>query len=318
MPERAISLTEPQSAAAVLMVRPARFGFNSQSAASNSFQHPPQAGTPSELQELALREFDGLADALRRAGVNVIVADDTPVPVKPDALFPNNWVSFHRDGTVVLYPMLAPNRRSERRDAVIRQVSGDGGFRITRTVDLSYREDQGKYLEGTGSLVLDRVGHVAYASLSPRTDLDVLGEFAQQLDYELVTFEALDGSGGAVYHTNVLMAIGARFAVVCGAAIAQQRHRDAVYSMLRARGREIIEISPAQMLEFAGNLLELAPGGTNVIALSATAWRSLDPGQRRALERHGGILAADIPVIERCGGGGVRCMLAEIHLPTRV
>jgi hypothetical protein len=219
---------------------------------------------------------------------------------------------------VVLYPMLAPNRRSERRDDVLRQVSGDGGFRITRTVDLSYREEHGKYLEGTGSLVLDRVGHVAYASLSPRTDLDVLGEFAQQLDYELVTFEALDGSGGAVYHTNVLMAIGARFAVVCGAAITQQRHRDAVYSKLRTRGREIIEISPAQMLQFAANLLELAPAGTNVIALSTTAWHSLDPGQRRALERHGRILTADIPVIERCGGGGVRCMLAEIHLPTRL
>ncbi|MGO9039501.1 MAG: citrulline utilization hydrolase CtlX [Steroidobacteraceae bacterium] len=318
MPERAISLTEPQSAAAVLMVRPARFGFNSQTAPSNSFQHLPLAGPPSELQQLALREFEGLADRLRRAGVGVIVADDTPVPVKPDALFPNNWVSFHRDGTVVLYPMLAPNRRSERRDDVIRQVSGEGGFRVTRTVDLSYREDQGKYLEGTGSMVLDRVGHVAYASLSPRTDLDVLGEFAQQLDYELVTFEALDGSGNAIYHTNVLMAIGARFAVVCGAAIPQQRHRDAVYSMLRTSGREIIEISAAQMLEFAGNLLELAPAGTRVIALSTTAWRSLDPGQRRALESHGGIVAADIPVIERCGGGGVRCMLAEIHLPTRV
>ncbi len=309
---------EPQSAAAVLMVRPARFGFNSQTAPSNSFQHLPPAGVQSELQALALSEFDGLADGLRREGVNVIVADDSPLPAKPDALFPNNWVSFHRDGTVVLYPMLAPNRRSERRDDVLRQVSGDGGFRITRTVDLSYREQQGKYLEGTGSLVLDRAGHVAYAGVSPRTDLDVLGEFAQQLDYELVTFEALDGSGSAIYHTNVLMAIGARFAVVCGAAITQQRHRDAVYSMLRARGREIIEISPAQMLEFAGNLLELAPAGTNVIALSTTAWRSLDAGQRRALERYGRILAADIPVIERCGGGGVRCMLAEIHLPPRV
>jgi hypothetical protein len=318
MPERAISPLEPQSTAAVLMVRPARFGFNSQTAPSNFFQHLPPAGVQSELQELALREFDGLADGLRRARVTVIVADDTPLPAKPDALFPNNWVSFHRDGTVVLYPMLAPNRRSERRDDVLRQVSGDGGFRITRTVDLSYREQHGKYLEGTGSLVLDRVGHVAYASLSPRTDLDVLGEFAQQLDYELVTFEALDGSGSAIYHTNVLMAIGTRFAVLCGAAVTPQRHRDAVYSMLRASGREIIEISPAQMLEFAGNLLELAPPGTNVIALSTTAWRSLDPGQRRALERHGGILAADIPVIERCGGGGVRCMLAEIHLPTRV
>jgi len=300
------------------MVRPARFGFNSQTAPSNSFQRLPPADAPSELQALALREFDGLADGLRGAGVNVMVADDTPLPVKPDAIFPNNWVSFHGDGTVVLYPMLAPNRRSERRDDVLRQVSGDGGFRITRTIDLSYRELEGKYLEGTGSLVLDRASHVAYASLSPRTDLDVLGEFAQQLDYELVAFEALDSAGGAVYHTNVLMTIGARFAVLCAAAIAERRHRDAVYSMLRASGREIIEISPAQMQGFAGNLLELAPAGAAVIALSTTAWRSLDPGQRRTLERHGRILAVDIPTIERCGGGGVRCMLAEIHLPALV
>ncbi len=145
------------------------------------------------MQDRALREFDALAQSLQRAGVDVIVADDTEAPAKPDALFPNNWVSFHRDGTVVLYPMLAPNRRSERREEVIRQVTGDGAFRISRTVDLSYRENDGKYLEGTGSLVLDRAQRVAYASLSPRTDLDVLGEFAQQLDYELVTFEALDG-----------------------------------------------------------------------------------------------------------------------------
>jgi hypothetical protein len=318
MPERAISPVEPQCAAAVLMVRPARFGFNSQTAPSNSFQRLPPADAPSELQALALREFDGLAGGLRGAGVKVMVADDTPLPAKPDAIFPNNWVSFHGDGTVVLYPMLAPNRRSERRDDVLRQVSGDGGFRITRTIDLSYRELEGKYLEGTGSLVLDRVSHVAYASLSPRTDLDVLGEFAQQLDYELVAFEALDSAGGAVYHTNVLMTIGARFAVLCAAAIAEQRHRDAVYSMLRASGREIIEISPAQMQGFAGNILELAPEGAPLIALSTTAWRSLDPGQRRILERHGRILAVDIPTIERCGGGGVRCMLAEVHLPARV
>ncbi|MGO9512546.1 MAG: citrulline utilization hydrolase CtlX [Steroidobacteraceae bacterium] len=325
---------EPQSAATVLMVRPARFAFNAQTAPSNSFQALRAElngvdGTPSQsdnqlpesahrdLQGLALREFDALSERLEQAGVKVIVADDTETPAKPDALFPNNWVSFHRDGTVVLYPMLAPNRRSERREEVIRQVTGDGAFRITRTVDLSYRENHGKYLEGTGSLVLDRPRRLAYANLSPRTDLDVLGEFAQQLDYELVTFEAFDGMGNAVYHTNVMMAIGARFAVVCGAAIAQPRHRDAVYSQLRASGREIIEITLPQMRQFAGNLLELAPAGGNVIALSTTAWRSLDPAQRRALENYGSVLTADIPVIERYGGGGVRCMLAEIHLPTR-
>src|SRR5208283_2100409 len=172
MPERAISLMEPQSAAAVLMVRPARFGFNSQTAASNSFQHLPQAGAQSELQGLALREFEGLSDGLRRAGVNVIVADDTREPAQPDAIFPNNWVSFHRDGTVVLYPMLAPNRRAERREDVVQQVTREGGYGASRTVDLTHRENQAQFLEGTGSMVLDRANRLAYAALSPRTDLD--------------------------------------------------------------------------------------------------------------------------------------------------
>jgi hypothetical protein len=318
MPEAATAPIEPQSAASVLMVRPAGFAFNPQTAPSNAFQKSPVSDTERvDLQRAVRREFDTVADALERAGVRVIVADDTDLPVKPDALFPNNWVSFHRDGTLVLYPMLAPNRRSERREEIIRQVIRDGSFRITRTVDLSYRENQGQYLEGTGSLVLDRVRHVAYANLSPRTNLNVLGEFAQQLDYELVTFEAFDALGNPIYHTNVLMAIGARFAAVCGAAIPQLRHREAVYSMLRTSGHEIIEISPAQMFCFAGNLLELAPPETNVIVLSATAWESLDSAQRRTLEKHGCVLRVEIPMIERYGGGGVRCMLAEIHLPPR-
>jgi hypothetical protein len=307
---------DPQSAAAVLMVRPARFGFNPQTATSNAFQQPSTEQT--DVQRLALREFDALAERLQRAGTHVIIADDTQEPAKPDALFPNNWVSFHRDGTVVLYPMLAPNRRAERREEVIRQAIDEGRFRVTRTVDLSYRESEGKYLEGTGSLVLDRVQRVAYANLSPRTDLDVLGEFAQQLDYELVTFEAVDAAARPVYHTNVMMAIGARFAVVCGASITEARRRDAVFSTLSAAGRQIIDISLAQMQSFAGNLLELAAPGSSVIALSTTAWASLDADQRRTLERHGSVLAADIPTIERYGGGGVRCMLAEVHLPPRV
>jgi hypothetical protein len=309
-------LKEPQSAQAILMVRPANFGFNRQTAASNAFQRSPDSAQ-SNYQDLALREFDALSEALQRAGMNVIVADDTQEPIKPDALFPNNWVSFHRDGTVVLYPMLAPNRRTERREEVIRKVIGAGAFRATRTVDLTYRENHGKYLEGTGSLVLDRVHRMAYASLSARTDLDVLGEFAQQLDYELVTFESVDGTGKPVYHTNVMMAIGASFAVVCSASITELRHRDAVHSKLSAAGHEIIDISLEQMHQFAGNLLELSAAGSNLIALSTTAWRSLHAQQRRMLERHGRILAADIPVIERCGGGGVRCMLAEVHLPAR-
>jgi hypothetical protein len=310
-------LDEPQSAAAVLMVRPACFGFNRETAPSNAFQQASGYSEQATLRTLALREFDALANRLAQAGVLVIVAEDTPEPMKPDAIFPNNWVSFHRDGTVVLYPMLAPNRRLERREEVVRQVIHTGGFRARRTLDLSYRESGGQYLEGTGSLVLDRKDRVAYANLSPRTDLDVLGEFAQLLDYDLVAFEAGDGTGRPIYHTNVMMAVGTEFAVVCGESIAQLRRRDGVYAKLRASGREIIEISLAQMHAFAGNILELAPRGARVIAMSKAAWESLDDAQRRALERYGSVLAADIPVIERHGGGGVRCMLAEVHLPAR-
>jgi hypothetical protein len=238
-------------------------------------------------------------------------------PWKPDAIFPNNWVSFHRDGTVTLYPMMAPNRRLERRDEVLAQVAA-AGFRITRTVDLCHREQLGQYLEGTGSLVLDRPRRLAYANISPRTDLDALGEFAQQLDYELVTFESVDAMGASVYHTNVMLAIGEDFAVVCAEAIAEQRSRSAVRERLGAGGREVVEISAEQMQAFAANLLELAPPGSKLIALSSTAWDCLDARQRRTLEKHGNVLTAQIPTIEHFGGGGVRCMLAEVHLPPRL
>jgi hypothetical protein len=301
------------------MVRPARFAFNPQTSASNAFQSWSQvhSGDCAAAAESALREFDVLAGKLVNAGVAVIAAEDTPSPVKPDAVFPNNWVSFHRDGTVVLYPMLAANRRLERREELIQQVTREGGFYITRTVDLSYREDQGKFLEGTGSLVLDRAQRTAYAAISPRTDLDVLGEFAQQLDYDLVTFDAFDRSGKPVYHTNVLMAVGSLFAVLCGDAISDRGHREAVTEKLRATGHEVLDISMTQMIRFAGNILELAPSSGAVIAMSTAAWNSFEPGQRRFFERFGSVVAANIPVIEALGGGGVRCMLAEIHLPKR-
>ena len=303
------------------MVRPAAFAFNPETAASNAFQSAaPEPGRPlsaggSETQDQALREFDALADALRRAGIEVIVAADTASPPKPDAVFPNNWVSFHADGTVVLYPMMAPNRRLERREDLIHQSIVQGGYRVTRTVDLSHREAQGQFLEGTGSLVLDRVHRVAYASLSPRTDLDVLGEFAQLLDYELVTFEACDARARPVYHTNVVMAIGSGFAVFCGAAVGDAEHRAAVAAKLTATGHRLIDLSADQMLRFAGNILELAAPSGALIVVSSGAWTSYEPGQRRILEAQGSVLTADIPVIERVGGGGVRCMLAEIHLP---
>ena len=299
------------------MVRPASFGFNPQTAASNAFQQAPRTPVDAETQGLVLSEFDAVAKALQHAGVDVLIAPDTSTPAKPDAIFPNNWVSFHLDGTVALYPMLAPNRRLERREDILEQVVREGGFRIVRTVDLTHREAEGKFLEGTGSLVLDRAHRVAYASLSPRTDLDVLGEFAQLLDYELVTFESCDAAAQPVYHTNVVMAIATRFAVVCGEAIPLQQHREAVFSKLRAAGHDILDISLRQMQNFAANMLELAPPGRHIVALSTTAWRSLDSAQRRLLESHTEVMPVAIPTIEHIGGGGVRCMLAELHLPKR-
>jgi hypothetical protein len=299
------------------MVRPASFGPNAETAASNAFQQAAQTVPGAELQSAVLREFDGLAGALERAGVTVLVAADSDEPAKPDAIFPNNWVSFHHDGTVALYPMMAPNRRWERREDVLEHVVRRGGFHVSRTIDLTHREAEEKYLEGTGSLVLDRVNRVAYACTSQRTDLDVLGEFAQQLDYEIMSFAATDGAERAVYHTNVLMAIGSSFATVCGESISQPAHRAAVFSKLRATGHEVIDISRRQMTNFAGNMLELCSSGGNIIALSSAALESLDPAQRRALESHAGLVPVPIPTVERVGGGGVRCMLAEIHLPKR-
>jgi hypothetical protein len=303
---------EAQSAAAVLMVRPASFGFNPQTADSNRFAHAA-AGPGADVQAAALREFDGLAAALRRAGVRVVEATDSAEPAKPDAVFPNNWLSFHADGTLVLYPMLAVNRRAERREDIIAQVVREAGFHVTRTVDLRGSESSGRYLEGTGSLVLDRAARTAYAALSARTDPRVLGEFARSLDYDLMTFEARDEHGRAVYHTNVLMAIGARFAVVCGECIDAAR-RAAVFARLES-AHDIVDISFAQMRRFAGNILELQGAEGAVIALSNGAWEAFEPSQRRVLESHARPLAAGIPTIEKVGGGGVRCMLAEVHLP---
>jgi hypothetical protein len=309
--------SEPQSAGTVLMVRPASFGFNPQTAATNRFQRIPAATQHDESKARVLHEFDALVAALQGAGVSVLVADDSPEPVKPDAIFPNNWVSFHSDGTVALYPLLAPNRRLERREQILEQVMHDGGFRVSRTVDLTDHERDNKFLEGTGSVVLDRPHRVAYACASPRTDLDVLREFAQLLDYDVMSFEARDGDGQLIYHTNVLMSIGERFAVVCGESIVRDLHRDAVFSRLEATGHDIIDISISQMSRFAANVLELAAPQGAMLAMSEQALESFDRNQRRALEAHAGVVAVPIPTIERLGGGGVRCMLAEVHLPRR-
>jgi len=307
-----------QLAPHILMIRPVAFAGNPQTQASNSFQDPDSGAIDASNQAAALREFEALAEALTTAGVDVHVFDDTLDPHTPDSIFPNNWVSFHGDGSIVLYPMMAENRRLERRLDVLETLSAKHGFRTSRVIDLTGHEQSGQYLEGTGSLVLDRVHRVAYACVSPRTDLDVLGDFAQRLDYDIVAFEAHDANGAAIYHTNVLMSVGERFAAVCTNAI-REDERAAVLDTLRKSGRAIVELTLEQMASFAGNMLELGSSRTgSVIAMSERAWEALTPAQRQTLESNtGAIVATAIPTIERLGGGSVRCMLAEVHLPKK-
>ena len=305
---------ELQAVSDVVMIRPVNFAGNPQTRASNRFQSEAPHVAP---QAAAAREFDGLAEALSGAGVNVHTCADTPEPHTPDSIFPNNWVSFHADGTVVLYPMLAENRRQERRNDLLERLSVELGFRITRILDMTAHERDGKFLEGTGSLVLDRVNRIAYACISPRTDVDVLGDFAQQLDYEVVAFEALDAGGVPIYHTNVLMCIGTNFAAICSDCI-REAERAAVVGTLRTTGHEIVDLSFEQLSEFAGNMLELrSVRGEPLIAMSQRALDSLSPQQRATLGRSGKLIAAAIPTIETLGGGSVRCMLAEVHLPKK-
>jgi hypothetical protein len=305
-----------QCADAVLMVRPAAFGYNPDTAATNTFQ-PPQEPKVADASAQARREFEQLLHALTSEGVSVCAVDDTPAPVKPDAVFPNNWVSFHEDGTLVLYPMQSASRRVERRREVIDAAVRELGFKVSRELDLTHYENQGKFLEGTGSLVLDHVERVAYACLSARTHPDVLAEWARQLEYEVVSFHATNRAGVPLYHTNVMMCIGARV-VVSGAEAIVPADRERVRARLRASGREIIEIGQAQIGQFAGNMLELgtwdeALGDSRVLVMSESARRALKPQVFAQLSGcTDAVLAVPVPTIESLGGGSVRCMLAEV------
>jgi len=306
---------ESQLAAAVLMIRPVCFHSNPLTADSNRFQGKTEAN-PNQQQLAAAEEFDDLARTLIDAGVEVIAIDDTPDPITPDSIFPNNWVSFHADGSVVLYPMEAANRRPERRTDILDSLVRDHGFHIGRVVDLTAHEAQGKHLEGTGSMVLDRVHRVAYACLSSRTDLDVLGDFAQQLDYEIVAFDAADKDGMAIYHTNVLMNVGESLAVICDECIVRDEPREAVLQSLKQSGHDIVTLSFEQMDAFAGNMLELRTlAGERLLAMSEQARQSLTDAQLSVIEANARIISAPIDCIEASSGGSVRCMLAEIHLP---
>ena len=307
--------TESQLASSVLMIRPTRFQSNPQTADSNAFQTEPDA-SPAEQQRAALPEFEGLVGALRDAGIDVVVFDDTPEPHTPDSVFPNNWVSFHTDGTVVVYPMEAENRRGERRMDIIDSLDTELGFQVREIVDLSHHDANGHFLEGTGSMVLDRANRIAYACLSSRTHLDALGDFAQRMDYDVVAFEGVDRDGVPIYHTNVLMSVGEKLAVICDTAITRDDQREAVLERLASTGHELVLLDFDQLEAFAGNMLELrARDGVPVFAMSQRAWDSLNPEQRARFEVNGRVVTAAIDDIEDSAGGSVRCMLAEIHLP---
>jgi len=298
------------------MVRPAHFGPNAETAASNVFQRPTDQ-SPALLKATALAEFDGMVRSLRAAGVRLLVIDDTDEPAKPDAVFPNNWVTTHAGGEVFLFPLEAPGRRAERRADIIAALATEHGFAVRRVVDLSMHESQARYLEGTGSMVLDRAHCVVYAAQSTRTHPEVLRAFAHELKYDTCVFNTGDESGRPIYHTNVMMAIGRQFAVICLAAIADAGQRQAVIERLTNTGREIVEILPAQMANFAGNLLEVqGENDESLIVLSQTAHDALSASQRATLQRYARLLPVAVDTIEQVGGGSVRCMLAEIFLPT--
>jgi hypothetical protein len=310
-------MRQAQCTNAVLMIRPAAFDYNPETAVTNAMQK--EAGRENAAA-LAKDEFDHVVRALESEGIAVCVVEDVPEPPKPDAVFPNNWISFHADGTVVLYPMQSASRRRERRLDVIDAAKDKLGFKLTRLVDLTSHEDEGCFLEGTGSLVLDHVNRVAYAALSPRTHASVLQQWCVEMGYEAVTFEALDQNGKPIYHTNVLMCIGERLAILGGEAM-KPSDRDHVRERLLASGREVIEISHSQIAQFAGNVLELASwdealGDCRVLVMSTTARAAFNDADFARLSAcTDTVLTVPVPTIERLGGGGVRCMLAEVFLP---
>lgn len=313
-------MSQQQCASAVLMIRPAAFDYNPETAATNRMQQRA-SGTPVHASEMARIEFDVFVRALESEGIRVCVAEDTLEPPKPDAVFPNNWVSFHQDGTVVLYPMQAESRRRERRRELIDEVSEKLGYGVKRIVDLTHHEEQRRFLEGTGSLVLDNVHRVAYACRSPRTHPQVLDEWCRELGYEAVEFNAADRNGVPLYHTNVLMSIGTRAVIIGTEAIAAE-DRARVLEKLQESKRDIVEIGHADIAAFAGNMLELATwdealGDYRVLVMSASARQALHPSVFAKLSAcTDTVLAAPVPTIEKLGGGSVRCMLAEVFLPS--
>lgn len=303
-----------QTTAVTMMIRPVNFRANPETMESNSFQKP--GDSPLEITgSLALKEFDAMVGLLRAENIRVIVIEDTLEPSTPDSIFPNNWVSFHDDGTIVLYPMQAENRRLERRTDILERLKGPEHFYESRILDLTAFELQHLYLEGTGSMVLDRDNKIAYACISPRTNETVLEKFCSSLGYQPVIFRANGSDGVPVYHTNVMMCVGSQFILVCLDSITTEAEKELVIASISRSGKALLTISLDQMNQFAGNMLELKnESGDALLVMSDSAYNALD-NRRSKLESFCKILHTPLPVIEKNGGGSARCMIAEIHLP---
>jgi hypothetical protein len=293
------------------MVRPSGFAFNPQTAVNNAFQ---VAGADTDTQQKAVQEFDAFTNMLRKNGIDVIVSEDTPEPYTPDSIFPNNWVSFHQDGTLLLYPMYAENRRAERKEHVLQKIAGR--FDIRKKIDLSSFEQQDLFLEGTGSMVLDRDNRIVYACLSPRTNEKVLDEFCKQMDYTAFVFDAADDKGQPVYHTNVMMCVADKYVVICLDSIKDPEQRENLEAVIEKSGKEIVPISLQQMNDFAGNMLQVENNsGEKLLVMSSRAFGSLTKEQVKVLSHYNKIVHAPLTTIETNGGGSARCMMAEVHLP---
>ncbi len=303
-----------QTTHTILMVEPVAFGFNEQTAVNNYFQQRNNASS-SEIQELALYEFRKMVEMLCANGINVIVVKDTEHPLTPDSIFPNNWISFHEGGQAVLYPMFAKNRRYERRNDIIKLIEEKGTV-INNVDDFAFWEEQNMFLEGTGSMVFDRVHKIAYAGLSERTDINLFLQFCKVFGFKPVCFSANQSVVGKrlpVYHTNVMMCIATEFAVICTDSIDDLDERKNVIHSLLKSGKEIIPISEEQMHCFAGNMLQVEnTAGKRFLVMSQTAFDSLDEPQLKLLESYNELIVIPIPTIEKVGGGSVRCMIAEV------
>jgi hypothetical protein len=302
-----------QTTSHLLMIKPVAFDFNAETAVNNAFQ---QEGSNENAQQKAEAEFDGFVQKLTAAGVDVTVVQDTADPHTPDSIFPNNWISFHQDGSIVLYPMYAVNRRAERKQHVLDTIAAK--FEVKQQIDFTSKENEDHFLEGTGSMVLDRDNKIAYACLSPRTDKAVFEEWCSKMNYTPCSFYSVDEKGDEIYHTNVMMCVADQYVVICLDSIRNTEERDKVFDTITDSGKTIIEISYKQMNQFAGNMLQVENRtGQRYLVMSSQAYNALTHRQIQELESYNPIIHSDLSTIETNGGGSARCMMAEVFLPLK-